>query len=350
MRQIFTTDNAGIGKATEYIREILDKSGVKGNENSKTILAAEEAMGELVENSKEESNLVVVSYSFLGATTIELSVRGDALDIQKTLVPTVPDIWAAPDTKVDTGLRQLILSNMSKEIKYKHKDGINTIQLAVTHSSRTLFLTLGAMICAIILGSLLKVVAPKDFLNAFDTNVLTLIKNMYMNALKVIAAPVVFFSIAGCFSHQANPVGFGRIGAKIIALYLVTTIVATIVGIGVYYIFCPGDPAAAAGFTQDVSALTSQAKEISIPDIITGIVPSNFIAPFLESNMLQLLFLAILTGLAISLIGDYSASMSLWFEGCSELFLKLASLGDVVVTTAVAKSEKMINLDVYHRK
>ncbi len=334
MKQIFTADNAGIGKATEFIRKTLDKGGIKGKANSKAVLEAEESMGELVAHVKEGSDLVVNAYSFFGTTTIELSAEGDELDIQKTLVPPVPDIWAAPDTKVSAALRQLILSNMSKELKYKHKDGVNTIQLSATRSSQGLFLTLGALISAIILGVLLKTAAPKDFVNALDANFLTLIKNMYMNALKVIAAPVVFFSIVGCFSHQTNPSGLGRIGAKIITLYLITTIIATIIGIGVFCIFRPGDPATAASLTQDVSALTSQAKDISVKDLITDIVPSNFIAPFLESNMLQLLFLAVLTGLAISLIGDYAASMSLWFEGCCELFLKIASI--IMRTTPLA--------------
>ena len=334
MKQIFSADNAGIGKATEFIRQTLDKNGIKGKANSKAVLAAEESMGELVDHVKEGSDLCVTAHSFLGTTTIELSACGEALDIQKTLLPPVPDIWAAHDTKVSAGLRQLILSNMSKELKYKHKDGVNTIQLSATRSSQGLFLTLGAMICAIILGVLLKAAAPKDFLNALDSNFLSLVKNMYMNALKVIAAPVVFFSIVGCFSHQTNPSGLGRIGVKIIALYLITTIIATIIGIGVFYIFRPGDPATAASLTQDVSALTSQAKDISVKDLITDIVPSNFIAPFLESNMLQLLFLAVLTGLAISLIGDYTASMSLWFEGCCELFLKIASV--IMRTTPLA--------------
>lgn len=334
MKQTFTADNTGIGKATEYIRKILENNGIKGKTNNRTVLAAEESMAELVAHAEEGSDLAVNSYSFLGTTILELSARGEALDIQKTLIPSVPEVWAIPDTNMSTGLRRLIMGNMCKELKYKHKDGVNTIQMSATMSSRALILTLGAMICAMILGIILKAAAPKEFLTALDTNFLTLVKNMYMNALKVIAAPVVFFSIVGCFSNQSNPSGLGRIGAKIIGLYLVTTIIATIIGIGVFFIFRPGDASTVAGVTQDVSALTSQAKDISIREMITGIVPSNFLAPFLESNMLQLLFLAILTGIAIGLIGDYSARMAQWFEGCNELFLKLASI--IMRTTPVA--------------
>ncbi len=79
-------------------------------------------MGELVALAEEGSDLAVNSYSFMGTTTLELSVCGEAMDIQETFAPSVPDIWAAPDTKVSADLRQIILNNMSQQVKYKHKD------------------------------------------------------------------------------------------------------------------------------------------------------------------------------------------------------------------------------------
>ena len=79
-------------------------------------------LGELVAHAEEGSDMAVNSYSFMGTTTLELSVCGEAMDIQETFAPSVPDIWAAPDTKVSEDLRQIILNNMSQQVKYKHKD------------------------------------------------------------------------------------------------------------------------------------------------------------------------------------------------------------------------------------
>ncbi len=334
MKMIFSADNTGIGKATEHIRHILEVNGIKGKESSKTVLAAEEAMGELVSHAKEGSDLIVVSRIFLGTISFELSAGGEPIDIEETLTPSIPDLWEISDQSISTSLRHLILRSMWKDLKYKHKNGINTMLLTVTRSSRALILTLGALILALIFGVLLSATAPKEFLNALDANFLTPVKTMYMNALKMIAAPVVFFSIVGCFSKQANPRGLGKIGAKIITLYMATTVIATSVGIGVYHIFRPGDPAAAAGLTQDVSSITSQVKEISFRDMIIGIVPEDYLLPFLENNMIQLLFISVLTGLAVGLIGDYSTKMSTLFDGCSELFLKITSI--IMKTTPIA--------------
>ena len=49
----------------------------------------------------------------------------------------------------------------------------------------------------------------------------------------------------------------------------------------------------------------------------------NFVKPFLESNMLQLIFLAILIGIALGKIGDYSKILKDIFEACNSLFLKI---------------------------
>lgn len=204
----------------------------------------------------------------------------------------------------------------------------------ITPSSRALFLTLGALVSAIVIVIMLTATDASQFITALDDNLLTPIKTMYMNALKMIAAPVVFFSIVGCFSQHSNPSGLGRIGGKIIGLYMLTTVIAVSVGIGTYLLFRPGDPSAAAGLSSKVPALASQTASVSIKDMIVGFVPSNILAPFLESNMLQLIFLAVLCGMAVGSIGDHSEKLRNLFEACNELFLKVTSL--IMRTTPIA--------------
>ena len=72
-----------------------------------------------------------------------------------------------------------------------------------------------------------------------------------------------------------------------------------------------------------MSAIASSDVSISIKDTIVNIIPSNFVKPFLESNMLQLIFLAILIGIALGKIGDYSKILKDIFEACNSLFLKI---------------------------
>ncbi len=326
MKQSFTVDNAGIGQAVDHVRAVLESKKIRGKTAAMTALNAEESMLELGAHSGEGSQLSVYSFSFLGSVTFEFSVKGDEYDFSDGLSSSITDLLTTDDSNVADSLRRTILYKTGRNLQYKHKNGVNTVRLTVSKSSQTLIVTLGALFAAIVAGVLLAAFAPSDWNLALDGNFLTPVKNMYMNALKMIAAPVVFFSIVGCFSQQSNPSGLGRIGGKIIGTYMITTLIAVCVGIGSFFIFRPGDPSVAAGLTADVSAYTSQEVSISVKDMIVGIVPSNFLSPFIESNMLQLIFLAVLCGIAVGLIGDYSVRLRELFEALGELFLKITSL------------------------
>lgn len=80
---------------------------------------------------------------------------------------------------------------------------------------------------------------------------------------------------------------------------------------------------------------TSKTLNISIKDTIVGIVPTNFLSPFLESNMLQLIFLAVVCGIATGLIGKYSAMLTGFFQACNDLFLKITTMFIRVMPIAV---------------
>lgn len=59
---------------------------------------------------------------------------------------------------------------------------------------------------------------------------------------------------------------------------------------------------------------------------IVNIVPDNLVRPFLEADMLQVIFVAILCGAAVGMIGDYSKPLKDFFEACNTLFLKITTI------------------------
>ena len=106
-------------------------------------------------------------------------------------------------------------------------------------------------------------------------------------------------------------------------------------GIIVFGIFRPGDPALASSFIGAEVSVPDQSLNLSLKDIIVGIVPSNFIGPFVEADMLQLLFEAILCGIAAGMIGERSSILKEVFEACDELFLRITGIIMKVTPLAV---------------
>ena len=69
---------------------------------------------------------------------------------------------------------------------------------------------------------------------------------MFLNALKMIVGPVVFFSIACCISQFGDLKEAGRIGGKVMGFYLLTTVLAILTATGVFELLKPGNPELAA--------------------------------------------------------------------------------------------------------
>lgn len=92
--------------------------------------------------------------------------------------------------------------------------------------------------------------------------------------------------------------------------------------------------------------ITGQSVSVSIKDTIVGIIPKDVISPFLNANMLQIIFMSILLGIAAGAISGKLQVMGLY--ALVGMILTCTNVtGDAAVTLIAAKREKMVDLDVY---
>lgn len=332
--ETFQTDNSGFGKAMEFVKQFLADCQIEKKARIKALLVVEEALGSLIDHRNGDDMNICVN-SLLGTVTIELSIKGEQFSLTENMKSAKLPKEGEMDASTQDVIRNILLRSMTDDLKYRHKEGVNYVQVTLVKSKHAfLFQTLGAMLAAIVVGLILATEAPDSFNAALSANLLSPIKTMYMNALKMVAAPVVFFSIVSCIVRFSDLSALGRIGGKILLLYLCTTFMAVGVGIGTYYLFQPGSTNMY-GVGLDSSSITSKTLNISIKDTIVGIVPTNFLSPFLESNMRQLIFLAVVCGIATGLIGKYSAMLTGFFQACNDLFLKITTMFIRVMPIAV---------------
>lgn len=332
--ETFQTDNSGFGKAMEFVKQFLTDCQVEKKARIKALLVVEEALGSLIDHRNGDDMNICVN-SLLGTVTIELSIKGEQFSLTENMKSAKLPKEGEMDASTQDVIRNILLRSMTDDLKYRHKEGVNYVQVTLVKSKHAfLFQTLGAMLAAIVVGLILAAEAPDSFNVALSANLLSPIKTVYMNALKMVAAPVVFFSIVSCIVRFSDLSALGRIGGKILLLYLCTTFMAVGVGIGTYYLFQP-DSTNMYGVGLDSSSITSKTLNISIKDTIVGIVPTNFLSPFLESNMHQLIFLAVVCGIATGLIGKYSAMITGFFQACNDLFLKITTMFIRVMPIAV---------------
>lgn len=334
----FPASQNGIGESMEFVREFLKERGIKGKEFARATLTAEEAVAAMVDHAEEGSELTVTVHSIRGNVFIDVTSMGEEFDLSKN----IEDIAAVDmeEEDIDSGtldaLRAMLLHSFADNLKYHHKAGKNTIRMKAVRSRNTfLYWTLGAMALAVIVGGILVHLPCKDFNAGLDHFALTPIKTMYMNALKMCVAPVVFFSIIACVAQFSDFAALGRIGGKVIGSYLFTTMVAIGVGLGMFFLFQPGDSGMALKVANEATDITSQTMDVSLLDTFVNIVPTNFIKPFEESNMLQLIFMAVLCGIAVGLIGKFSQLLRDILTALNDLFLKVTTIIIHVMPVAI---------------
>ena len=149
------------------------------------------------------------------------------------------------------------------------------------------------------------------------------IGQLFMRLIKMVVVPLVFASLLVGVASLGDIRKLGRLGSRTLGLYLGTTAVAVSIGLVCAYVVQPGqfiDPAdrtvllaqfgAAAGDRMSAAAVSP-----SMVDTLLDIIPTNPIDSLTSGNMLQIIFFAIVLGVAITALGpEESASVVSLFE------------------------------------
>ncbi len=325
IRKTFSADENGVVEVMHFVRDQLAEIGIKGPKVVKTCLLTEEVSGSIVQHATENSVTACIR-SMFGYVTVEISASGERYNLaEKEIDEELLD--EDMDESVQELLRNILIRSKAERFRYRHVHGVNRISFLIYRSEKAfLYQTLGAMATAVVAGLILSELGFKTFNSDLDTYLLVPVKTMFMNGLKMVVAPVVFFSIISCIVQFSDLKELGRVGGRVFSMYLLTTMIAVGVGIGSFYLFKPGRAISESVSSDAVDKITSQTVNVSIKDMIVNIVPADFLQPFLESNMLQLIFLAIISGIAVGMIGSYSDIVREQIEALNELFLKITSL------------------------
>jgi Na+/H+-dicarboxylate symporter len=177
----------------------------------------------------------------------------------------------------------------------------------------------------------------------FTTNWISPWGTIFINLLKLIAVPLIFVSLVKGISSLTNISKLSRIGIKTISIYMVTTVFAVFVGLVLVNIIKPGDTfpeekqlvyqekySASVLESEDLAA---KKKEESPLQFIVDMVPDNIIGAASDnSNMLKVIFFAIIFGIAMVLLPqDKTTTVRDFFDGLNEVIMKLI---DMIMLTA----------------
>lgn len=145
--------------------------------------------------------------------------------------------------------------------------------------------------------------------------VITASKNIgiiFVNLLKLISVPIIFLAIVSTIISLENKSTIKMLGSKVLKYTLLTTVIAATIALGLFLIIEPISLNHYASVTGD-----NPHEKVSYWEFALSNVPSNIIKPFMEGNVLAILFLALLISFAILTLPEKQKSF------LSELFSSL---------------------------
>ena len=153
---------------------------------------------------------------------------------------------------------------------------------------------------------------PDSFRLALSTRFIGPIFDSFMGLLAAIAGPMIFLSVVWGIYSIGDTATLGSIGKRMMKRFLVMTFVALSLGVAAilpFFTLCLEDTAS---FELD-----------GLFKMILGIIPSNFFAPFVEGNPLQIIFVAFAIGLAMLILGQKTTIAAIMVEQSNYIVLLL---------------------------
>lgn len=192
------------------------------------------------------------------------------------------------------------------------------------------------IIVGLVLGLIFGLVVIKTSISPDITlNYIKPIGTIFINSLKMIAVPLVLASLIVGVSNLGDISKLSRIGSKTIIIYLITTILSVSVGLILVNIFQPGKSLpfetreGLMTLYDDAAGSTASQAEIlqnqSPLQPVVDIVPENiFLAASQNSSMLQVVFFAILVGIALLQIPKEKATpVVAFFDGLNDVIIQI---------------------------
>ncbi|MCC4612923.1 dicarboxylate/amino acid:cation symporter [Xanthomonas campestris] len=207
------------------------------------------------------------------------------------------------------------------------------------------------VVVAIVLGALLGHFEP-----AFAESLKPL-GDAFIKLVKMIIAPVIFLTIVTGIAGMTHLKTVGRVFAKAMTYFLFFSTLALIVGMIVAHVVQPGAGMNINPAELDQSAVNTyvqKSHELSLVGFLMDIIPATLISAFVDGNILQVLFVAVLFGIALALVGERGRPVLSFLEALTapvfrlvHMLMKAAPIGAfgaIAFTIGKYGVESLVNL------
>lgn len=345
MKKLTLTVNAEIsqvGAILDFFEDSLKKLKINSRYYNESMLIFEESIVRLIGNADPGSKIDISVYKRWNIANVEASVPGTAIESFTDQAAGLGFVDESNTSEV--AIRDTLLQAFEEKLQYSRKGKYNCIKVTVG-SKDTVFLK--AVICAIaaglLLGIILRTAMPTEISAIFNEKVLKGFVNIYIGILTPLTTPALFLSVVCSIAKIRSFYDSGKICIKSFQSYAMTTIFSVVSAILIFLAIMPGE----------IGVMKSTAGANTGAATATGTTGENFIedswsiilGQFQDMNTLAVLAIAVVLGIALSMVGKYSSMLRDIINAMAALLNKALELLLAILPAAAFLSTMAIVID-----
>jgi aerobic C4-dicarboxylate transport protein len=151
----------------------------------------------------------------------------------------------------------------------------------------------------------------------------------FIKLVKMIIAPVIFLTVATGIAAMSDLKKVGRVAGKAMLYFLIFSTLALIVGMIVSHIVQPGAGMHIDPSTLDqkaVSGYVAKAHDSTITGFLMNVIPTTIFSPFVGGDILQVLFVAVLFGISLAMVGERGKPILTFMTALAQPIFKLVAI------------------------
>lgn len=286
--------NENIAAAVEGIQKFFEKSNVSKQDKIKICLLFEESLLRCQENFGKNHEFELVKRKWFGTPKVMIKIFGEPYN------PVTDDDEKNIFSEI---VMRNFLNYERAQVIYRYENGYNEISGFPTKQSQKIKIPGGSLTVAVFWAIISAWIArnlPEPTQKIIVANFITPILSKLFGAIVAVTIPLIFISIVSSVCAIENVSALRNLTLKVFKRFLWILLFAAISSVIVSEIFFP---ALNFDFSGQIASNNS-GETLKIFDLILSIIPQNIIEPFLEGKILQIVILALFTGVCVTILGE----------------------------------------------
>ncbi len=308
--------NKSIAKTVEKIEKFFESANVSKKDKIKICLMIEESLLRYQEKFGEDKNFELVTRKWFGTPKILIKIKG---------TPYNP----IEDNSEENIFSEQIIKNLSNYeqagLIYRYENGCNEITAATNKEIKNLKIPGGSNTISILLAIFLAIFIKEFFsptAQIFITDkIVTPILNKLFGVIIAVNIPLIFTSIVASICSMENVSMLHDLSLKIFKRFLSILFFVSVTATAISEIFFQV-------IKFDFGEILQQNHDEmqKVFDLILSIIPKNIIEPFISENVLQIVVLALITGVCITILGERVQDIKNLILNLQKIIIKMVDI------------------------